>query len=61
MRRYSSERRSDRFRETATQLPPTLRGVRERGTKPRDEVALHGWSVWCLGARTGFEVASSDD
>ena len=27
------------------QLPPTLRGVRVRGTKPRDVVAFHGWWV----------------
>jgi hypothetical protein len=46
---------------TSSQPPPTLRGVRERGTKPREEVALHGWSVWCFGARAGFEGASSDD
>jgi hypothetical protein len=35
--------------------------VRERGAKPRDEVALHGWSVLCFGALAGLEVASSDD
>jgi hypothetical protein len=61
MRRYCSVRLSDRFRETANQLPPTLRGVRERCTKPREEVALHGWCVWCLAVRVGFEVASSGD
>jgi hypothetical protein len=43
------------------QLPPTLRGVRERGTKPRVEVAFQGWSVCGFGARVGVEVASSDD
>jgi len=28
--------------EILAQLPPTLRGVRERGTKPRVEVAFQG-------------------
>jgi hypothetical protein len=29
-------------RDGLAQLPPTLRGVRERGMKPRVEVALQG-------------------
>ena len=49
------------FGRTVTQLPPTLRGERERGTKPREEVALHGCSVWCFGTRARFDVAFSDD
>jgi hypothetical protein len=54
----------DRERATAecpAQPPPTLRGVRVRGTKPRAEVALHGWCVWCFGARMGAGTAGSDD
>src|SRR5688572_11766602 len=43
------------------QLPPTLRGVRERGTKPRVEAAFQGWSVLCFGARLGTAPAGSDD
>ena len=41
------------------QLPPTLRGVRDRGMKPRVEVAFQGWSVWGFGARLGIELAAS--
>ena len=43
------------------QLPPTLRGVRVRGTKPREVVAFQGWCVWGFGARVGADVAASDD
>jgi hypothetical protein len=35
------------------QLPPTFRGVRVRGTKPRDVVVFHGCWVWGFGARMG--------
>jgi hypothetical protein len=42
------------------QLPPTLRGVRVRGTKPRVVVVFQGWCVWGFGARVGAEAASSD-
>src|SRR6266849_5118225 len=41
------------------QLPPTLRGVRVRGTKPRDVVAFQGWCVSAFGARLGTDVAAS--
>ena len=43
------------------QLPPTLRGVRVRGTKPREVVAFQGWSVRGFGARVGADTAASDD
>jgi len=43
------------------QLPPTLRGVRDRGTKPRVEVIFHGWSGCGFRTRLGVNVASSDD
>ena len=43
------------------QLPPTLGGVRVRGTKPRVVVALQGWCVWCFGARGGGAGGVSDD
>jgi hypothetical protein len=46
---------------TRAQLPPTLRGVRERGTKPRVDIVFQGWSVFVLGARVVFDAASSAD
>ena len=48
-------------RDGRAQLPPTLRGVRGRGTKPREVVALQGWCVWGFGARVGVDVAASGD
>src|SRR5207253_1845518 len=52
----------ERFRwDGLAQLPPTLRGVRVRGTKPREVVAFQGWCVWGFGARVGADVAASDD
>jgi hypothetical protein len=42
-----------------TQLPPTFRGVRMRGMKPRDVVAFQGWCVSGFGARTGAAAAAS--
>jgi hypothetical protein len=41
------------------QLPPTLRGVRERGTKPRVVFARHGCSVRGFGARVDAVVTGS--
>jgi hypothetical protein len=41
------------------QLPPTLRGIRMRGMKPRAVVAFQGWFVCGFGARAGFEAAAS--
>jgi len=41
------------------QLPPTLRGVRERWTKPRVVFARHGCSVRGLGARVDAVVTGS--
>jgi hypothetical protein len=46
---------------TALQPPPTLRGARVRGTKPRDVRAFHGCCVWCLGVGAGAGDAASDD
>jgi hypothetical protein len=43
------------------QLPPTLRGVRVRGTKPREVFAFQGWSVRGFGGRVGADTAASDD
>lgn len=43
------------------QLPPTLRGVRVRGIKPREVVAFQGWCVWCFRAGEGVDVAALDD
>ena len=44
------------------QLPPTLRGVRVRDTKPREVVLFHGCCVWGFGGRVGGGfVAASDD
>ena len=43
----------------APQLPPTFRGVRMRGMKPRDVVAFQGWCVSGFGARTGAAAATS--
>ena len=48
-------------RDGLAQLPPTLRGVRVRGTKPREVVAFQGWCVCCLGARGRADVVASDD
>ena len=48
-------------RDRLAQLPPTLRGVRVRGMKPREVVAFQGWSVRTFGARVGADVAASDD
>ena len=47
-----------RVRACVAQPPPTLRGVLERATKPRVEVAFQGWCVWCFGARVGIDVAA---
>jgi hypothetical protein len=44
----------------APQLPPTLRGVRVRGTKPREVVAFQGCCVWGF-ARVGAAAVVSDD
>ena len=43
------------------QLPPTFRGVRVRGTKPREVVVFQGWWVWGFGARLEADVVTSDD
>jgi hypothetical protein len=42
----------------AAQPPPTLRGVRERGMKPRLVVVFQGWSVCGFGARVGAAVTA---
>ena len=39
--------------------PPTFRGVRERGAKPRLLVARHGCSVLGFGARVGAGMGAS--
>jgi hypothetical protein len=47
--------------DISAQLPPTLRGVRVRGTNPRElreAVAFQGWCVWCFGARGGAAAAA---
>ena len=41
------------------QLPPTFRGVRMRGMKPREVVAFQGWCVSGFGARAGAAAAAS--
>ncbi len=46
--------------DQADQLPPTLRGVRVRGMKPREVVVFQGWCVWGFGARAGADVAAPD-
>ena len=45
----------------AIQLPPTFRGVRVRGMKPRAVVPFQGWCVWGFGARVGGAATASDD
>jgi len=43
------------------QLPPTFRGVLERGTKPRVDVRFQGWAVGALGTRAGAAPAAAED
>jgi hypothetical protein len=42
------------------QLPPTLRGILGRETKPRVDFAFQGCSVCGLGGRLRVEAAASD-
>ncbi len=47
--------------EALAQLPPTLRGVRVLGTKPREVALFQGWCVCGVGCRVGAaEVVASD-
>jgi hypothetical protein len=50
---------AEQIRSSLDQLPPTLRGVRERGTKPRVVFARHGCSVRGFGARADAVVTGS--
>ena len=52
--------RSARLPDLGDYPPPTLRGVRVRGMKPRVEVAFQGWSVLGLALRR-CRTAASDD
>ena len=45
--------------DLSAQLPPTFRGVRMRGMKPREVVAFQGWCVSGFGARAGAAAAAS--
>src|SRR5437879_13752727 len=58
--RARTERKRIR-RDGVAQPPPTLRGVRVRGTKPREVVAFQGWCVCGFGARVGAIVVASGD
>jgi hypothetical protein len=55
-----SEVAGSKWQPVVAQLPPTLRGILGRETKPRVDFAFQGCSVCGLGGRLGVEAAASE-